>query len=90
MPSFMFYMNAFHCEQFARRVKQHNIIVPIKYVEKGLLNDSQSDFDEFYESIKERLIVANLTEKTRSRYLRGLEADLNNLELLFNYVQSIV
>tara|TARA_E500000318_G_scaffold69897_1_gene64678 strand:- start:19920 stop:20171 length:252 start_codon:yes stop_codon:yes gene_type:complete len=83
-------MNAFQSEQYNRKIKQLGIITPIKYVEKGLMNDSQSNFDEYYDNIKERLIMANVSEKTRSRYLRQFENESNKLEILFNHVKSIV
>ncbi len=68
MPSYMLRMNAYQCQQFGKLMKDNEITVPEKYVEKALLNDINCEFNEFYYDILDRIKVADVSEKTKKRY----------------------
>ena len=85
----MLRMNAYQCEQFGKLMKDNEITVPEKYVEKALLNDINCHFNEFYYDILDRIKVADVSEKTKKRYENKLHEeefkiwclwrDLNNM-----------
>jgi len=70
--------------------KHENIKVPLKYVEKGLLIDMDEPFENFIQCIEDYIILANITEKTKKRYIRDLRQQENKFEILFDSLQSFI
>ncbi len=90
MPSYMLKMNAYQCEQFGKLFKLHDIKVPEKYVEKALLNDISCEFDEFYNSILDRIKVADLSEKTMLKYEHYFEKQKINIWRLWFDLNNMI
>ncbi len=90
MPSFMFHMNAYQCEVFQRFFKEVKPSISYKFFEKGLMNKTDESFEQFIATICERVMMADLTDSTRTRYLRSLTNELGKYEILFEHLQSIV
>jgi len=86
----MFQLDRMGFESFIEEYKNLGIKIPFKYVEKGLLIDIEEELENFTEIIKDYIIVADLTEKTKKRYLRDINQNESNYDMLFNVIKSFV
>ena len=88
--SFMFHMNAYQCEVFHRFFKEVKPSISYKFFEMGLMNKTDESFENFMATICERVMMADLTDSTRTRYLRSIQNEVSKYEILFDHLQSIV
>tara|TARA_Y100001972_G_C7483740_1_gene245652 strand:- start:293 stop:565 length:273 start_codon:yes stop_codon:yes gene_type:complete len=88
MTSYLSNISNAGCLDFEFQFKHQNIKVPLKYVEKGLLINIDEPFQNFIQCIEDRIIMADIGEKTKKRYLRDLRQQCNQFEILFDSLQS--
>ena len=76
-------MNSYQWQQFGKLLKESNIRIPVKYVEKALHQDSDCVFDDFYYSVLDRINAEDLSEKTRNRYIKMFENSRDKFIILY-------
>lgn len=83
-------MNSYQCQQFKKLIKESNIRIPVKYVEKALLQNSDCEFDAFYYSVLDRIKGADLSEKTRNRYIKMFENSRYKFIILYSDLKNML
>lgn len=83
-------MNSYQCQQFVKLIKESNIRIPVKYVEKALLQNSDCEFDAFYYSVLDRIKGADLSEKTRNRYIKMFENSRYKFIILYSDLKNML
>ena len=90
MTSYICVMNSYQCQQFEELIKESNIRIPVKYVEKALLQNSDCEFDAFYYSVLDRIKGADLSEKTRNRYIKMFENSRYKFIILYSDLKNML
>lgn len=61
-------MNGYQIEKFKKFIKDYNLRIPLKYLEKGLLSETTDGFNIFYFKISQALNNSEMSIKTFERY----------------------
>jgi len=81
--SYICVMNSYQWQQFRKLIKESNIRLPVCYVEKALLQNSDCEFDAFYYSVLDRIKEADLSPITRNRYIKMFENSRDKFIILY-------